>query len=243
MGGPKVIPSYAETEAGKKKYAQLLSLSDAGDVQGLVRTLPELELLWNDDPKGYLHAMSTNLQPLVKSKDPAVLKSALAALPRVIEKKCPPETERALFYFSAKYGIMGLYLEIETVRSDPNYYLSIADFLTEMRSRKIPNYRNQFEEKTADELLRDAGIISNNKALTEAQKLALSKENSKQKELDDMDRLQNTIRTLEKGIIDSLIACAPSASLENANKTNFYNNLSTRAQLTEDEKNRLESAK
>ena len=131
-GGPKVIPSYAESEAGNLKYMEVLELSNTGNIQGLMRTLPELELLWNEDPKGYLHVLAINLFPLVNSKEPAVINAALAALPLVVEKKCPPGAERASFYFSLKNEIMGEYLRVETIRSSTDYYLMVANFLTEI---------------------------------------------------------------------------------------------------------------
>ena len=237
------MPSYAESEAGKIKYAEVLELSNTGDIQGLMRTLPELELLWNEDPKGYMHTLSINLLPLVNSKEPAVIKVALSALPRVIEKKCPSETERASFYFSLKNEIIGEYLRIETIRSSSDYYLMVADFLTEIRSRKIKGYRNQFVEKTSSQMLHSAGVPENGSALTEEQKKLVLKATVEDKEKDEIDRLQKSILTLERGIIDTLVACAPSVNLPKEKKTEFYRELAKRANLTAPEKFDLESSK
>ena len=90
FGAPRVIPPDAESEAGKSKYEEVRRFAEAKDMQGLIRTLPELEVLWKDDPKEYLHAMSVNLWTLTRSKDPRAIKATLAALPLVVEKNAPP---------------------------------------------------------------------------------------------------------------------------------------------------------
>jgi|GEM_PF-2220798 len=242
FGAPRVIPPIAESEAGKSKYEEVRRFAEAKDMQGLIRTLPELEVLWKDDPKGYLHAMSVNLWTLTRSKDPSAIKATLAALPLVVEKKCPPVTGDALFYVSAKDSMLSTYLNIDSMRANAEYYLIIADFLTEIRSKKIQDYRNQRVEITLDELLKRAGITNRKSPRTKEQVEALARIQAELKEHDDMDRLQLSIRTLELNITNSLIACAPNVDLPTAKKLEFFQELANRTKMTSEERKRLESS-
>ena len=242
FGGPRVIPPKAESEAGKSKFEEVRSFAKEEDIQKLILTLPELEVLWMEDPKGYLHAMSVNLEPLIRSKDPNAIKAALVALPLVVEKKCPPETGRASFYFSVKNDIIGTFREIDSVRASSEYYLMVADFLNEIRSKKIQDYRNQRVEITLDELLKRAGITNRKSPRTKEQVEALARIQAELKEHDDMDRLQLSIRTLELNITNSLIACAPNVDLPPAKKLEFFQELANRTKMTSEERKRLESS-
>ena len=135
---------------------------------------------------------------------------------------------------------MGEYLRVETIRSSTDYYLMVADFLTEIRSRKIKDYRNQFAEKTNVQLLRSAGITETNIPLTDTQKKSILRVKIEDKEKEEMDRLQKSIITLEKGIIDSLVVSVPSVNLPKEKKVKFYREIIERAKLTIEEQHKLE---
>jgi hypothetical protein len=243
LGGPLVIPPLAETNEGKDKYAEVTKFTAKGDIPSLIKSLPQIEMLWKEDPKGYFHAMATSIRHLVRSKDSEAVKAAIAAFPGIIEKKCPVDADLALYYFSLKNEIMGCYLDIASFKESGDYYLAIADFLNEIRSKRIPDYQKKSKNLKTSEILEAAGVKRDQVILPELRKEIISKAVKDNQENEYMDRLQDAILTLERGIIDSLIVCAPSVKLENDKKRSFFIELANRAKLTAEEKKRLEVPK
>jgi hypothetical protein len=241
MAGPKIIPPLAQTELGKNKFAEVSQLSATRDIRGLMKILPELELLWQEDPLGYLQSVSNTVLALSTSTDPNAAKSVNAALPRILEKRCPADAKLASFYFGIKSNIIGYSGRCMKASEKEKLLLINADFLSEIRSKRIPNYRNQYVEHTSREILDAAGMKQGHDFSEEAQNEALTKAIQHNKENEEMDRLQKTISTLDKGIVDSLIACAPAVSLPKVDKQKFYQELAKRATLTTEEQKKLET--
>lgn len=91
MAEPKVIPSIARSEEGRRKFDEVTQLSATVNVRSLMKTLPELELLWKEDPLGYLQTMEGNVIVVVTSPDPDAgkAKAILTAFYHMLEKSCP----------------------------------------------------------------------------------------------------------------------------------------------------------
>lgn len=90
------------------------------------------------------------------------------------------------------------------------------------------------------QLLRSAGITETNIPLTDTQKKSILRVKIEDKEKEEMDRLQKSIITLEKGIIDSLVVSVPSVNLPKEKKVKFYREIIERAKLTIEEQHKLE---
>ncbi len=241
IAGPKEIPPLARSEEGQRVYAEVSKLAAANDIHGLIQKLPELEPLWKDDPIGYLHAMSINLQPLFLSKDKEAIEAATAVFPRIVEKKCPAQAGLALYCFSLKSGLIGSYAHLTEFRTSPAYYMIWADFLEELHSRRIPDYQNRRVERTTWDIMKEVGVARQSDKPTEAQKDAIQKIIDQNKENDNMDRLQESIPLKNKNIVNWLIYNAPSVNLPEAEKLRFYDELSKRANFTAEERQRLKT--
>ena len=87
------------------------------------------------------------------------------------------------------------------------------------------------------------GITNRKSPRTKEQIEALARIEAELKDLDDMDRLQLSIRTVERNITNSLIACAPSVNLPPAKKLEFFQELANRTKMTREERKRLESTR
>ncbi len=242
IAAQKVITPYAETEMGKRKYWEVLDLSNAKNFLGLTRTLPELELLWKEDPKGYLHAISIAVLALVDSPDPDTTAAVLKTISRVQEKKCPDDAEVASFYFSAKSTIIGYSGRYPKVRENQQHFLLNADLLKEVRSQRIPNYRNRGVENPADEILNAAGVAKVEALPTEGQKVAVAKAVAQNKKNQKMDRLQETLSLLDKNLAYSLTAYAPKVGLPKDKKIEFFRQLGKRADFTAEEQQKLQAS-
>lgn len=243
IAGSKEPQPLAQSDEGKRMFAVVTEMSSANDIRGLVKTLPEIELLWKKDPVGYLHAMEVNVLALIGSPDPAAANAVLAAFSKVADKKCPADTEVASFYFGIKSNIIGYSGRCVALVANRKHLLMNADFLSEIRVKQIIGYRNKAIDNPGHEILVAARVHKVADLPTEIQKEAVAKAIIQNEEDKKTDRLQKTLLSLGENLSDSLIESSRRLNMPKLEKQEFIRELANRANLTVEEQDMLKSPK
>ncbi len=225
----------AQSASGKRALDAVTQKASAGDIRGLIDSLPNLEPLWREDPVAYMEAVKVDVQALIKSGNPDAKNAALSALPKLIAKTCPKDTATAASYIWFKDTTIGSYFNFHEVRADQERLLMIANFLGEVRSLRIPDYQNGGGPHPALMILYNANVRVAADLPTEALKKAYA--DAVQKDKDDviMNDLQGFLSSADSGLTFHLIGVPQAFSVKDPANRQFYQELAKRAKLTEEE--------
>jgi hypothetical protein len=233
----------AQSDSGKRALDAVTQKASAGDIRGLIDSLPNLEPLWNEDPVAYMEAVKVDVQALIKSGNPDAKNAALSALPKLIAKTCPKDTATAASYIWFKYTTLGSYFNFNEVRADKERLLMIAKFLGEVRSLRIPGYQNGGGPHPALMILYNANVRGAADLPTEALKKAYADAVQKDKEDVKMNALQSALSSADYGLTSSLIIYGKFFSVKDPANRQFYQELAKYAKLTEEEIKTLNTPK
>lgn len=225
----------AQNDTGKRAVDAVTQKASAGDIRGLIDSLPNLEPLWKEDPVAYLEAVKVDVQALIKSGNPDARNAALSVLPNLIGKTCPADTGTAAAYIRIKYTTIGSYFNFNEVRADKERLLMIANFLGEVRSLRIPGYQNGGGPHPALMILSNAGVREAAALPTEALKEAYADAVKKDKEEVKMNALQGLLSSADYDLGSKLITYGKGFSVKDPANREFYAELAKRAKLTEEE--------
>lgn len=225
----------AQNDTGKIAVDAVTRKAAAGDIRGLIDSLPDLENLWKEDPVAYLEALKVDVQALIKSGNQDGKNAALSALPNLIIKTCPKDTASATAYIRLKYTTVGNYFNFNEVRADKERLLMIANFLGEVRSLRIPNYQNRGGPHQALMILSDAGVREAADLPTEALKEAYAEAVKQGEEGAKMNELQTALFSADSGLTSTLITYGKGFSVKDPANRQFYQELAKRAKLSEKE--------
>ncbi len=232
--------TMAQSDNTKRITDTIALEASSGDIRGLMDTLPELELLWKQDPLAYLTAVKVAAPALRATSDAGARKAALDLFANVLEKTAPTETEAAAGYFGLKDKIISAYFDLEEVRSNKARLLMVADFLGEIRSRRIPNYKNQGTNAPGLKILIAAGTMEAKELTNPEQKAAYEKAVEQNKEDMNMNLLQLALFSANGGLAFALIETAKEFPATKAENRDFYEELTKRAKLTPEERTKLQ---
>jgi hypothetical protein len=237
--------AMAQKEENQHVIDKMTQMSSTGNIRGLIAALPELEKLWDQDPMAYLESVKINVRALSSQdvSDPEVVKSVVATFSRVSEKKCPPGTESSIIYFESKYSIIGDCFKLREVRENQERFLMAGDFLSEVRSRRIPDYRSKVIQHPGLEILEAAKVHDVADLPTKAQKEAVENAVMKNKEEEKIQTLQGILASIDRTFTKTLIVSGKRMPLPETEKQQFYRSLSTRAKLTKEDQEKLETTK
>jgi hypothetical protein len=241
IAGETTYHSMVKKDESKHVIAAMSQKAAAQDIHGLIDALPELELLWKQEPLAYLEAVKVSVQALITSSDPEAIKAALDLFPSIINKTCPPDTEAASIYFSLKYNIIRNCFNLIEVRENQQRFLVSADFLSEVRSQRIPDYRSRVIQHPGREILKAAKVYDVDDLPTEAHKEAYIKAIAQNKEEQNMQSLQHILSSMDRTFTDTLIESGQRLPLPKAEKQEFHRELAKRAKLTAEEQKKLEA--
>lgn len=225
----------AQSDSGKRALDAVTQKASAGDIRGLIDSLPNLEPLWKEDPVAYLEAVKVDVQALIKSGNPDAKNAALSALPKLIAKTCPKDTATAASYIRFKSTTIGNYFNFHEVRADKERLLMIANFLGEVRSLLIPEYKNGGGPLPALMILYNAGVREAADLPTEALKKAYADAVQKDKDDVKINDLQGFLSSADFSLTESLINYGKAFSVKDPANRQFYQELAKRAKLTEEE--------
>ncbi len=226
---------FAQNETSKRAVESVTLKASAGDVRGLIDALPNLELLWQDDPVAYLEAVKIDVQALIKSGNPDAKNAVLSAFPNLISKTCPADTGAAASYVRIKYTTITNYFAFDEIRSDKGHLLMIATFLGEVRSLRIPDYQNQGTNMPGREILNKAGVHEVADLPTQALKDAVAAEVKKNEEDMKMNELQGFLSSADSGLTSLLTTYAKEFPVKDPANREFHAKLAERSKLTEKE--------
>lgn len=219
----------------KRAVDSMKQKASAGDIRGLIDSLPNLENLWKEDPVSYMEALRINLRALIASGTPEAKNAALSAFPNLIAKSCPADTASATIYIRNKFTTVSNYFNFNEVRADKERLLMVADFLSEVRSLRIPDYQNQGTNLPGREILAEAGVREAADLPTQAQKNAYSAAVKKNEDDAKMNELQTALSSADYGLTSTLVTYGKGFSVKDPANREFYQELAERAKLTEEE--------
>ena len=210
------------------------------DVQGLLRLLPSVERLWNQDPEGYLRAVSQAV-PVLRTETSGDAKHALVVLfSNVLAKPSPADTARATTYFQLQRSIVLDYLNLEEVRSDKARLTEIAHFVGEVRSRMIPGYTNRGTAQPGLDILVQAGVRDASSLTDPVQKAAYETAVRDNEQDMLMNKLQLELYSTNEILTFHLLHCAAHFPATNSENRDFLGAVVKSAHLTETESKELE---
>lgn len=230
-----VSQGMAQNDTGKRAVDAVTQKASAGDIRGLIASLPNLEPLWKEDPVAYLEAVKVDVQALIKSGNPEAKNAALSALPNLIGKTCPADTAAAAAYVRLKFTTIGNYFNFNEVRADKERLLMIATFLGEVRSLRIPGYQNGGGPHQALMILSNAGVQEAANLPTKALKEAYAEAVKKDEEGVNMNSLQGFLSSADYDLTSKLIGYGKNFSVKDPANREFYQELAKRAKLIEEE--------
>jgi hypothetical protein len=233
--------SMLKSDEGKAAVTAMTQKAAAHDIRGLIDALPGLELLWKQEPLAYIQAVKASVRVLNTSSDPEAAKASLAIFPNIINKTSPPGTEEAYVYFGQKSFIVMNYFNLREVRENRQWLLLVADFISEVRARRIPDYRNKGTKLPERKILEAAGVHSIAELPTAALKEAAAQAILQNKEDMKMNGLQNTLFSADSGATSSVITYGKSSSIPKAERKAFHRELGRRAKFTPEEQKELET--
>ncbi|MEO8615218.1 MAG: hypothetical protein ABI600_08770 [Luteolibacter sp.] len=225
----------AQNDSSKIAIDAITQKASAGDIHGLIESLPDLERLWKDQPVAYFDAIKVSIPSLIKSGNSEAKEAALTAFPNLIAKTCPADTAAATAYIAAKSSTLGSYFSFKEIWGDKGRLLMIADFLSEVRTLRIPNYQNQGTNMPGREILEKAGVHEVADLPTQAQKDAVATAVKKNEEDMKMNELQGFLSSADYSISSYLMTYAKNFPVKDPANRQFYQELAKRAKFTEEE--------
>lgn len=206
-------------------YLKIVGASN--DVHEIVQTLPDVEKLWPQEPDAYLKSIDSAAKALGERLSDASAKTAFVTIfTNMMSKSCPTNEEQAASWVRLKTEVIFFYVNRDEIKNSKSQWLSIAKFLKEIRSQIIPNYdgtsmmysgvsMNPAEEAKIQQAITD----NKRKQITNEWQAALRESNS-------------TLKFLIK-------ANCFIAQSKNPADTNFLNQISSVAGLTDKEQKEI----
>lgn len=230
-------------ENGKRVFDSISLKVSSGDSRGLIRDLPTIEYLWEKDTTAYLEAVKIVAPVLRNEADLTAKDAALNLLTNVLNKSSPTETVAATAYFQLKDKIVSGYFNLEEVRTDKARLLMVASFLGEIRSRRIPNYKNGGTRIPGIQILQKAGVENVADLPTADLKEAYTNALKKNDEEIKMNALQSVLFSADRNWIHSLKVYGKAFPATKTENLEFYRELAERARLSEEEIKMINQAK
>ena len=240
IAGGKEPQMLARSDEGKRIFAEVTEMSSSNNTSRLVKTLPEINKLWDSDPLGYLQAMEISIHALATSADPNALSAANEAASNVFEKKRPADYETASNYFVIKKNIIKQIEHCVKPSDSKRVFLITADLLGEVRSQRIPNFQSEVIQHPGRKILEDAVVRKIEDLPTVTQKEEAIDAIRKNEDNQKLQSLQQVLSSLDRTLTHALVGKANRLPILEVEKQEFIRELVSRAKLTKEEQNKLE---
>ena len=217
------------------QLSEAASRRDTGAVIGL---LPQIEKLWPGQPQTYFETLqkaATILEPGWRAN--AGVQGALAStFTNALQKQCSSDAELSCLEGKWNLAMVGINMVIESPQ--PATLSALAQFLGNVRQRRIPNYTNRGSKVPPDAraILDRAGVF-NPSSLKSAEDRAAYERAMEQNRRDlHMNDVQSLLWRIDQALTSRLIqACKQLSSSDGKHKA-LLNEVATSARLTESER-------
>jgi hypothetical protein len=223
--------------------ARLSEAGSRGDVASIIALLPEVEQLWPREPQGYyeaLHTAARTLEPVWRT-NPGAQRALNSVFTNALQKSCPSGMEAELSCLEAKWNIAMVSINMIIESGQPATVSALAQYLGEVRQRKIPNYTNRATKQppAAKAVLDRAGVFdpaSLKKAEDRAEYEKVMEENRRELHMNDV---QSLLWRIDQALTSRLLqACARFSSSDGKNAA-FLDQVASAARLTAAERKGL----
>jgi hypothetical protein len=227
-----------------RTYATIMAAAASNDVHGVLQALPSLEKLWPQEPVLYFQAAQPVAEVLAAASSNMVVRQALWTLfDQLLEKTCPTNNEQALACFNFKDKAVTWFFNFTEIIHDRTRLVQVAGFLGEIRSQRIPNYKNRSSANALQGVGISLYLNPTNPVLQEAYAKAV--EDGEQNHI--MDELQRTLSVTDMGLTLAILRYGshlldkknPRFIANDQQNAEFIEQLVAAAHLTDDEISRL----
>lgn len=234
---PSVAFSSEDADAFAVRFHAAVT---AVDTNAVGKALAALEETWKENPELYLQiALRILKAPHSDAKDEFTANTLTGLCSMVFSKKCPGEDKKlSTAYYNLKSEIALTCFGMDAIRNDKASLIDVADFIGEIRSCRIPDYRNRGTARPGLDILLQAGISDANNAHlmtnpVQIKAYAKAVEDNKQDML--MNDLQLSLFRADRLLSFHLLRACSRLSGSNNIEAGFYDDISRRAKLTNDE--------
>lgn len=202
-------------------FAKITKARASNDIETVILCLPDVEKLWPQQPEIYFRSAKEVAGVLTGAIGKTGSKQALTSMwTNVLDKPLPNDEQKAVTCLELKWQTICLYLNLEEFIGSKSRWVDIAKFIGEIRSRIIPNYKNQ-------------GAMISVLSHEPQQLQKLIEENERKK---TTDNFQHELRMRNWEFSSVLVEKIP---VSFRNDTKFIANVSSAAHFTKEEINRL----
>jgi hypothetical protein len=200
-------------------------------------TVNDLERLWPNEPSTFFQEAAKCADALSgrAQADGAAKNALLDLFDSAFRKRCPADEKQAIVCFDAKTKMLMCCMNVAEIRRDKSRLLSIAQFLGEVRERKIPEYRDRGTRFPGERILWQAGVDAS--SLTNPTLRTAYERDMRDNDVNvTMDDLQRTLRQIDWSIAYVLFGNARSVG---ARDVKFLDRVADAAHLSEQERKKL----
>jgi hypothetical protein len=218
--------------ASQETVKALSQAAASQDVQGVLRLLPRLERLQDQDPEAYLRAVMQALPVLRASTSADAKQASMGLSSNVLATPNPADIATAAPVFALKRKIVLESLNLEEVRKGKAQLTEIARFVGEVRSRMIPGYTNRGTAHPGFDILMKAGVMDASLLTDPAQKEAYAKAVRDNEQDMLMNKLQLELHSTNEILTFHLLHCAARFPDTNPANSDFVKAVVDSAHLT-----------
>ncbi len=207
-------------------YAKISRARTSNDVQTIIQSLPEIEKLWPDQAESYFRLAKESAEVLEGASNRPGATTALSILwTNLIQKPLPSDEGQATKCLALKRETALCFFRVNDFSNDKSWWEDFAKFIGGIRSRIIPNYRNQAYMLSV--------VFQGPDGKKQMQKLV---EDRNKKEITDC--LQRELRSTDSRLMFHLVHSIPEPLRTDAQ---FIESASASAHLTAEEVNQLKT--
>jgi len=222
----------ATTSTGAETNGTYLEVLQASNnVAAVIQTLPDVEKLWPQNPDAYLKSINQAVRALdsqLNSSGDATQAFANMFV-KIMQKSCPTNEADAASWVSQKREMVFFCMVHDQIGHDKSNWLAVAQFLGEIRAKKIPNYVNQEMNISIA-------------APTPAEQLELQKELADNERKKITDNFQSELLQADSTLTFLIQHACPFTQPNQPVDTNFINQVTSAAHLTDAESQKLQRA-
>lgn len=219
------INVFAGTETNST-YLEVLQASN--NVAAVIQTLPDVEKLWPQESVAYIKSASQAVHALDGALNNSNANQAyLNLFAKVMQKSCPTNEDQAATWVEQKRDIVRFCMRVDELRNDKSQWLSVAKFLGEVRSKRIPNYVNQ-------------GVMLSIMNLGPGGQAEMQKAVEENERKKTTDNFQSQLWQTESSLLFQLQHDCPFTQPNQSIDTNFINQVASAAHLTDKETKELQ---
>jgi hypothetical protein len=234
--------SAAENTNGPETI--LAQVRAATNAQQAALMSSKLEELWPRHPKAYFEGMGhvTGILSAAPGTDTQSAAALKKAMDKMIQHECPADVSLATDCINLKREALLRCFNSDNIRNDKSSWLRLAQFVGEIRARRIANYSNRGTSppEPAYEILRKANVPHPDFLTNVETRRAYDKAMEAGAKVRLMDTFQTELLTTDSVLTYQLLENASHLATPESQRADFVREIASAAKLSAEEKQRLQ---